>query len=123
MHCCPAAEGCVLAALCARSGGQAMQQICAGLAAGLCGKTERQLLLLLPWRPRDAALVLASATQMATAPRAVQHRGTGQPASLRRSRTQRGAAAIHIAVFPEDAALVATLCPYEELQPMAELPM
>ena len=40
-----------------------------------------------------------------------RHRGTGQPASLRRSRTQRGTAAIHIAVFPEDAALVRCCVP------------
>ena len=43
-----------------------------------------------------------------------RHRGTGQPASLRRSRTQRGTAAIHIAVFPEDAALVRRCVPMKK---------
>ena len=52
-----------MTALCVRQAVQGSRQVCAG--------AEGQLLLLLPWRPRDAALVLAlrrrqaSATQMA----------------------------------------------------------
>ena len=57
--------------------------------------------------------------------RGCRHRGTGQPASLRREAgIQRGTAAVHIAVFPEDAALVRILCPYEEelQQPVESCP-
>ena len=57
-HCCPAAEGCVLAALCARSEGHSctcVRQACSRHVQGswlqrqgLCGRTEGQLLFLLP---------------------------------------------------------------------------
>ena len=135
--CCPSphAEGCVLAALCARSGGQAalcvrqrpMQQICARLSwlqrQGRCGKTA--LILAAVADARDAALVLAvrrrqaSATQMATALRGCRHRGTDQPASLRRSRHPERHRSRHIA-DPRSAALVRILCPCEELQQPVE---
>ena len=96
--------------LCARSKGQAalcvrqrpMQQSVQGSRGcrGRVGAERRRDSSCSCCRgDQETALVLASATQMATAPRAVQHRGTGQPASLRRSRTQRGTAAVHIAVF------------------------
>ena len=44
-----------------------------------------------------------------------RHRGTGQPASLRRSRIQRGTAATHRG--SSKCCPGKTLCPYEELQP------
>ena len=58
VHGCPTAEGCVLAALCAGSEWQAALcvrqsvqgswQVCAVQRQGRCGKTEGQLLFLLP---------------------------------------------------------------------------
>ena len=96
---------------------------------GLCGKMERQLLLLLPWRPRDAALVLAVRRRQASATQrplleglpAQRHRSASlveeepHPERHRSSTSRR----------PRRAALVATLCPYEKelQQPVAELPM
>ncbi|ESU39896.1 Serine/threonine protein kinase, partial [Giardia duodenalis] len=77
---------------------------------------------------RDAALVLAACEKEAgqrdtngftALMGAVQHRNTDLARLLlrREAGVQRGAAAIHIAVFLEDAALVKMLCPYEkELQ-------
>ena len=59
---------------------------CAGLAAGLRGGGGT-LLLLLPWRPRDYPCLGQRDTNGFTALMgAVQHKDTGQPASLRRSR-------------------------------------
>ena len=60
------AEGCVLAALCARSEGQAARVCgrpaaeCARLAAGLCGDGGTALILAAMADARDAALVLAA---------------------------------------------------------------
>ena len=63
-----------------------LQQICAELAAGLRGDGGT-LLLLLPWRPRDYPCLGQRDTNGFTALMgAVQHKDTGQPASLRRSR-------------------------------------
>ena len=53
--CVPGASGrlhCVCGRLCSR--------VCKVLVAGVCGKTGRQLLLLLPWLTQETALVLAA---------------------------------------------------------------
>ena len=57
-----------------------------------------------------------------TAPRGCRHRGTDQPASLRRSRRPERRRS-STSRRPRSAALVEMLCPYEEQQPMVELPM
>lgn len=66
---------------------------CAGLAAGLCGKMEGQLLLLLPWLTQETPPLswLCEGGRPARhkwlyCSEGCRHRGTGQPASLRRSR-------------------------------------
>ncbi|ESU39933.1 Ubiquitin-conjugating enzyme E2 [Giardia duodenalis] len=109
---------------------------CARLAAGLRGDGGTALILAAMADARDAALVLAACEKEAgqrdtngftALMGAVQHRNTDLARLLlrREAGVQKndGTAAIHIAVFLEDAALVKMLCPYEELQqPMAELP-
>ena len=95
------AEGCVLAALCARERvigctyvcGRLAADMCKVLVAGLCGKTERQLLLLLPWLTQETPPLswLCEGGRPARhkwlyCSEGCRHRGTGQPASLRRSR-------------------------------------
>ena len=77
--CCPAAEGCALAALCAQGAswhdctyvcgrGQCSRYVqgSRGCRGRVCAEMEGQLLFLLPWRPRDGPSA-ASATPMATA--------------------------------------------------------
>ena len=56
-----------------------------------------------------------------TALRGCRHRGTGQPASLRRSRRPERRRS-STSRRPRSAALVRMLCPYEELQPVESCP-
>ena len=96
------AEGCALAALCARSEGQAAR-VCGRPCGRVCRARGRSV------RGRRDALAPAAGLakrrpvcgqrHRGHCSRGCRHRGTGQPASLRRSRIQRGTAAAHRGVL------------------------
>ena len=133
MHCCPAAEGCVLAALCARSEGHGCAVCAAGCAAECarfswlqrqdrCGKTERRLLFLLPWLTQEtpplswllAKRRQASATQMALLLRGLPAQRHRSASLVEEEPASREAPQQHISRHPRSAVLVETLCPCEE---------
>ena len=92
---------------------------CARLAAAEAGLRGDggTLLLLLPWRPRDCPVCCRTQRPLLEGRR---HRGTGQPASLRRSRRPERHRS-STSRRPRSAALVEMLHPYEkELQQPVE---
>ena len=124
--CCPSphAEGCVLAALCARSEGQAAlcvrqsvqgsRQVCAGTEGRSCSccRGDQETARL---RPAHRLPLLRGLP-------AQRHRSAGLTEEEPHPERHRSSA--YRAIL-EDAALVEMLCPYEKelQQPVAELPM